>query len=214
MSVFLNARFRPSKRYCIFGFFELVGEVLKGKWVRSHVLGFSFWLSWRESTSKRPHGYTGMTARTGTMTARTGTKNVSFGMPGTQWRPNFNKSKEAMLRAARVCPPASVYVCTKDAYLYILIICWRVICLYNQKAQRESGTVPPRGLGTVPPLGGPLSHYKNRGVWGFWCKHLVPISVFGFSVFFSIGTFWGFLFFFSDIQQPLFVQNLFMRQLT
>ena len=74
----------------------------------------------------------GMTARTGTMTARTGTKNVSFGMPGTQWRPNFNKCKEAMLRAARVCLPASVHACTKDAYIctyiYIFyIICWRVI---------------------------------------------------------------------------------------
>ena len=98
------------------------------------------------------------------MTARTGTKNVSFGMPGTQRRPNFNTCEEAMLRAAHVCTPASVYVCTEDAYIYIYINMLESYSLYNQKALRELGTVPPRELGTVHLLGGPLSHYKNRGV--------------------------------------------------
>ena len=88
-----------------------------------------------------------------------GHQNVSFGMPGTQWCPNFNKCKEAMLRAARVCPPASVYVCT---YLYIFLNMLESYSLYN----------PPKGpkrvrnctaWGLRPP-GGPLSHYKNRGV--------------------------------------------------
>ena len=154
-----------------------------------------------------------MTARTGTMTARTGTKNVSFGMPGTQWRPTFSKCKEAMLRAARVCPPAFVYVYKRCTYIYIYIhYMLESYSLYNQKALRKLKTVPPRELGTVPPLGWPLSHYKNRGVWGFWCKHLVPIGVFGFSAFFSTRHLFGCLFF-SDIQQPLFFENLFMRQL-
>ena len=31
------------------------------------------------------------------------------------------------------------------------------------KGVRESGTVPPREPGTVPPLLGPFSHYKNKG---------------------------------------------------
>ena len=98
------------------------------------------------------------------MTARTGTKNVSFGMPGTQRRPNFNAFEEAMLRAAHICTPASVYVCIEDASIYIYTNMLESYSLYNQKALRELGTVPPRELGTVHLLGGPLSHYKNRGV--------------------------------------------------
>ena len=94
-----------------------------------------------------------------------------FGMPGTQWRPNFNKCKEAMLRVARVCSPASVYVCV---YIYIYMHAGELFSV-PQKALRELGTVLPRELGTVPPLlGGPLSHYKIRvledlGV-NFWMR--------------------------------------------
>ena len=111
--------------------------------------------------------------------------------------------------------PASVrlhlYMCVykKCMHIYIYIIFLKMLESYslsNQKALRELGTVPPRELGTVPPLGGPLSHYRNKGVWGFWCKHLVPISVFGFSVFSQLGTFGGFLFFFQTSSNPSFLK--------
>ena len=50
--------------------------------------------------------------------------------------------------------------------------------LYPLKGVRELGTVPAREPGTVPPLGGPFSHYQNVGFGGcqtlgpnerFWC---------------------------------------------
>ena len=104
--------------------------------------------------------------------------------------------------------------------LSLLLSCFLPFCfcysLYNQKALRELGTVPPRELGTAPPLGEPLSHYKNRLFEDFGVNTWSQLVCLGFRFFFSqLGTFLGFFFFrhvFSDIQQPLFFESLFMRQ--
>ena len=131
-----------------------------------------------------------------------------------------HKGVQTSIHVKRPCweLPTSVrphlYMCVQKMHIYIYIYIYinmlESYYLYNQKALRELGTVPPRELGTVHLLGGPLSHYKNRGVWEFWCKHLVPISVFGFSVFSQLGTLVGSCYS-SDIQQPLFSESLFMR---
>ena len=53
-------------------------------------------------------------------------------------------------------------------------ICAGELVWYHILAFQELETVPPQKLGTVPPLGGPFSHYKNRGFEDFcdkyWCQ--------------------------------------------
>ena len=65
------------------------------------------------------------------------------------------------------------------AYIYMLERHWVVHIL----ASRELMGWPPWKLIGCPPFGGPFSHYKNRGFWGFLGSFLVPNSVFWVSRF-------------------------------
>ena len=83
--------------------------------------------------------------------------------------------------------------------------------LYNQKALRELGTVPPRELGTVPLLAGHFRTTKIGVFEDFGVNTWSQLVCLGFRFFSQLGTFWVLVF--SDIQQPLFFESLFMRQL-
>ena len=76
-----------------------------------------------------------------------------------------------------------------DLFLAHWLRLWPYIYIYRYAGElvlvprfslQELETVPPQEFGTVPPLGGPFSHYKNRGFWGFLWQLLVSIRVFVF----------------------------------
>ena len=94
-----------------------------------------------------------------------------------------------------------VYICI---YMYIYIYMLERHWVVHILASRELMGWPPWKLIGCPPFGGPFSHYKNRGFWGFLGSFLVPNSVFWVSRFCLISHLFFYFLDFLTSQNPSF----------